>query len=313
MIRGGAMALRAVTEGAAVFFRSHGPVYSAAIAFNILLSAIPVLFLAFAAAGWIIGESDLPFAQLTEILRSTFPYGARVLVPNLRQLMEAGSAFGILGTLLLLLSSFSVTDAVHTSLSVMLRRKRQKRFRRSAGFHVVFVIVLIVLTSAAIVVPPLWDGVFYLTRGMSAQVDQAFRSLLNLIAEVVLAGIMLMGSVLSYRYLSPGKVRLRNAFAGTVVFLALLQVIRFGFTFYVRKFSKLNILYGSLFSIICFIIVAYLFAAAYLYGASVIGVLERTGREGYIPGKEDGEPVASSGRDRPRDEHDPHDRGGARR
>ena len=297
MIRWGGMALRAVTEGAAIFFRNHGPVYSAAIAFNILLSAIPVLFLAFAATGWIIGESDLPFTQLTEILRNTFPYGALVLVPNLRLLVEAGSAFGILGTLLLLLSSFMATDAVHTSLSVMLMRKRQKRFRRSLGFHVVFVIVLVLLTAAAIVVPPLWDGLFYLTRGMSSQVDQAFRGLLNLIAEVVLAGIMLMGSLLSYRYLSPGKVRLRNAFAGTVVFLALLNAVKYGFTFYVRKFSKLNILYGSLFSIICFILVAYLFAAAYLYGASVIGVLERMGREGFIPRKEGGEPVASPGRD----------------
>jgi len=297
MIRRASRAFRPITEGAAIFFRNHGPVYSASIAFNILLSSIPILFLAFAATGWIIGKSDLPFAQLTEILRNTFPYGARVLVPNLQRLVEAGSAFGILGTVLLLFSSFSATDAVHTSLSVMLMRKRQKRILRSLGFHVVFVIVLIVLTAAAIVVPPLWEGLFYLTKGMSFQVNLAFRSLLHLIADVILAGIMLLGSVLSYRYLSPGKVRLRNAFAGTVIFLALLQGIKYGFIFYIRKFSKLNILYGSLFSIICFILVAYLFAAAYLYGASVIGVLERTGGERSIPEKEEGEPVASTGGD----------------
>jgi uncharacterized BrkB/YihY/UPF0761 family membrane protein len=159
------------------------------------------------------------------------------------------------------------------------------------------VVVLIVLTAAAIVVPPLWEGLFYLKKVMSSQVNLAFRSLLHLIADVVLAGIMLLGSVLSYRYLSPGKVRLRNAFAGTVIFLALLQGIRYGFIFYIRKFSKLNLLYGSLFSIICFILVAYLFAAAYLYGASVIGVLERMGRKGSIPAKEEGEPVASTGGD----------------
>ena len=127
MIRRASRAFRPVTEGAAIFFRHHGPVYSASIAFNILLSAIPVLFLAFAATGWIIGKSDLPFAQLTELLRNTFPYGARVVVPNLRHLMEAGSTFGILGTVLLLFTSFSATDAVHTSLSVMMMRKRQKR------------------------------------------------------------------------------------------------------------------------------------------------------------------------------------------
>ncbi len=297
MIHRASRAFRPVTEGAAIFFRNHGPVYSASIAFNILLSSIPILFLAFAATGWIIGKSDLPFAQLTEILRNTFPYGARVLVPNLRRLVEAGNAFGILGTVLLLLSSFSATDAVHTSLSVMLMRKRRKRILRSLGFHVVFVIVLVLLTASAIVVPPLWEGLFYLTKGMSSQVNLAFRSLLRLIADVILVGIMLLGSILSYRYLSPGKVRLRNAFAGTVIFLVLLQGIRYGFIFYIRKFSKLNVLYGSLFSIICFILVAYLFAAAYLYGASVIGVLERTGRERSVPETEEGEPGASTGGD----------------
>jgi len=297
MIPRASRAFRPVTEGAAIFFRNHGLVYSAAIAFNILLSAIPVLFLAFAATGWIIGKSDLPFAQLTDVLRNTFPYGARVLVPNLRRLLEAGNAFGILGTALLLFASFSATDAVHTSLSVMLMRRRQKRFRHSIAFHVVFVIVLIELTAGAIVVPPLWDGIFFLTKGMSIRTDLAIRSLLQLIAETLLAGIMLLGSVLSYRYLSPGMVRLRNAFAGTVIFLALLQGIKFGFLFYIRKFSKLNILYGSLFSIICFILVTYLFAAAYLYGASVIGVLERTDGEESIPGKEDGEPFETTGGD----------------
>lgn len=297
MIRRASRAFRAVTEGAAIFFRNHGPVYSAAIAFNILFSAIPILFLAFAATGWIIGQSDLPFAQLEAFLNNTFPGGAQGIVPDLRNLMTAGSAFGILGTVLLLFTSFSATDAVHTSLAVMLMRKRRKRIRRPIAFHIVFMIVLIVLTAAAIVVPPLWDGLFYLTKGMSSQMDYAFRGIMQLVADIILVGIMVLGSVLSYRYLSPGRIRLRNAFAGTVIFLALLQGIRFGFIFYVRKFSKLNLLYGSLFSIICFILVAYLFAAAYLYGASVIGVLERTGREGSIPAKEGGEPVASAGGD----------------
>ena len=297
MIRRASRAFRPVTEGAAIFFRNHGPVYSAAIAFNILLAAIPILFLVFAAAGWIIGKSELPFSQLTEVLSSTFPYGARVLVPNLRHMMEEGTTFGIFGTVLLIFSSFSATDAVHTSLSVMLMRRRQKRILRSLGFHVVFVIILIVLTAAAIVVPPFWEGIFYLTKGLSAQVDHAFRGILQLVADILLVDIMLLGSVLSYRYLAPGKVRLRNAFIGTVIFLALLQGIRYGFIFYVRKFSKLNLLYGSLFSIICFILVAHLFAAAFLYGASVIGVLERMDRERSIPEVEEGEPVASTGGD----------------
>jgi YihY family inner membrane protein len=297
MILGASRAARAVREGAAVFFRNHGLVYSAAIAFNLLLTAIPILFLAFAVTAMVIGKNDLPFEQLSDLLRDTFPYGARVLMPNLRRLFAAGSAFGILGLLLLLFSSFSATDAVHTSLSVMLMRKRKKRILRSLGFHVAFVVVLVLLTAAAIVVPPLWEGLYYLTKGMSAPVDQAFHTLLHLVSAMILLGIMILGSILSYRFLSPGRIAFRNALTGTVVFLALTQAVKFGFTFYVKKFSQLNVLYGSLFSIICFIIVAYLFAAAYLYGASVIGVLERTGGVRFTPGKGEEGPEDAAGGD----------------
>jgi uncharacterized BrkB/YihY/UPF0761 family membrane protein len=132
---------------------------------------------------------------------------------------------------------------------------------------------------------------------MSADVDKVYHAFLHMVAGMGLAGILFLGSALSYRFLSPGRVRMRNAFAGSAVFLALALAVRFGFTFYVRKFSQLNLLYGSLFGIICFIIIAYLFAAAYLYGASVIGVLERTGGETTIPATEGGEPVDAPGGD----------------
>lgn len=262
-------------------------VFSAAVAFNLLLSAIPVLFLAFAATSVVIGKGDLPFTQLSRLLRETFPYGAQVLVPNLKGLFGSGSTFGILGTVLLLFSSFSATDAVHASLAVMLGARRRKRFRRSAAFHAILVLSLTLLTFAAILVPPLWKGLSVLTKGMSAGLDAAFHLFLQGVADAALAATLFAGGALSYRYLSPWTVRWKNAVAGSAAFCLLLYAIKWGFTFYVRKFSRLNVIYGSLFGIICFIIVAYLFAAAYLYCASIIGVLEREDGNGASPAEEE--------------------------
>ncbi|MBF8260356.1 MAG: hypothetical protein HW377_2730 [Actinobacteria bacterium] len=263
-------ALKIVWNGAVHFARSHGFVYSAAIAFNLLLAAIPVLFLVFAATSYLIGRDELPFSMLSMILRETFPYGAQVLVPNLRKLFASGATFGALGTILLLLSSIAATDAVHTSLAVMMGTPREKRFWRSATFHGVLVLFLIILASAAIVIPPLWKGLSMLTRGMSAEWDNAFHFLLASIADAVLWGIIFASGVISYRYLSPRRVSMENAMAGSLLLLLLLLGIRAGFTFYVKKFSQLNVIYGSLFSIVCFIIVAYLFSAAYLFGEESI-------------------------------------------
>jgi len=287
-----------LSEGTVHFFRSHGFVYSAAVAFNLLLAAIPVLFLVFAATSALIGRNELPFAMLSSFLKETFPYGARVLVPNLRNLFDSGATFGIVGTLLLLFSSFSATDAVQTSLAVMMGTRREKRFLRGALFHVVLVLALIVLTSAAILVPPLWSGLAYFKKGLSAQWDAAFHTLLAGIGEAALAGIIFVAGALSYLYLSPRRVQLENALAGSMTFLLLFYAIKGGFRFYVKRFSQFNVLYGSLFSIICFIIVSYLFAAAYLFCASIIGTLEKKEGKEAFPEREQGAgPDGTSGSD----------------
>lgn len=277
-------------DGAKHFAGNHGMVFSASVAFNLLLSSIPILFLAFAAASLIIGKNELPFAQLAELLRNTFPYGAQVLVPTLKGIFQSGKTLGLLGSLLLLLSSFSATEAVHTSLGVMLGTNGRKPFRTRAAFHVLFVFFLTLLTFAAILVPPMWRGFSLLTKGFSAGLDTAFQFLLQAVADIFLAGVLFTGGMLSYRYMAPKPVRWRSALPGSLLLLFLLILIRWGFTFYVRKFSKLNLIYGSLFSIVCFIIVAYLFAAAYLYCASIIGVLERD--EGERPSPEEGSGAA---------------------
>ncbi len=280
--------LRLLGRGGAYFFRYHGMVYSAAVAFNLLLSSIPVLFLAFATVSFLFGAEDLPFAQLTSVLRTTFPYGAQVLVPNLRKLMMSGKAFGVLGTFLLLLSSYSATDAVHTSLAVMQGTPRRRHFLRSAAFHIALVVVLTVLTFAAILVPPLFKGFSILTKGVPRGMGEALHLFIATISDFSLGVLVFGGACLSFRYLSPRKVSWRNALAGSLIFLLLLFCIGSGYTFYIKKFSRLNIIYGSLFSVVCFIIVAYLFAAAFLYCASIIGVLEREGWKDLHPRREEG-------------------------
>jgi membrane protein len=280
---------KAAWKGASVFFRNHGMVYSASLAFNLLLSSIPILFLVFAGASLFLGTGELPFAQLTGMLKDTFPYGAQVLVPTLKGLFASGATFGILGFVLLVLASFSATDAVHTSLSVMLEIREKKRLRTRAASHVVLVLALTVLTFSAILVPPIWKGLIVFTRDMPMALESAFHLLLTVIADAVLAGILFAGGALSYRYLSPVRVQWRNALAGSFLFLVLLHAVKWGFTFYIKKFSRLNVIYGSLFGVVCFIIVAYLFAAAYLFCASIVGVLEREEGEAYSPEGKTGE------------------------
>ncbi len=278
--------LRAVGRGSRHFLRQNGMVYSAAVAFNILLSAIPILFLVFWATAMLIGRDELPFRQLAGFLHDTVPYGASVLVPNLRKLFASGATIGIVGGVLLVISSFSATAAVHTSLAVMMDQPQGRRLIRGAAFHVALVLALIVFASAVIVIPPLWEGLSLLPVKIPRRWDPALGLVTAVVSDVALAGVVFVGSALSYRYLSPRAVAFRDACAGAFAFSALLSLLKLGVSFYIRKFSRLSLIYGSLFRIVSFIIVAYLFAAAYLYCASIIGMLE-SGEAGdaAVPGE----------------------------
>jgi uncharacterized BrkB/YihY/UPF0761 family membrane protein len=273
-------ALRAAAGGTVEFVRRDGMVFSAAIAFNLLLSAIPVAFLAFAITSFFLGKDDLPFTQLSSILKETFPYGAPVLVQNLRRLVSSGRTFGVVGLLLLLVSSYSFTAAVHKSLAVVMgeRRYRERgRTGRAALSHLVLVVSLTVLTSAAILVPPLWKGVLHLLRNAPPGVEAVIEFLSWLVSFAVLPFLLFAAGFASYKWLSPRPVRNPLAAAGSVMFLLLVLAARKGFLFYVSKLSRMSVIYGSLFGIVSFIIVAYLFAASYLLCAAVIAEADREG------------------------------------
>jgi len=270
----------AAAGGGRLFLRRDGPVYSAAIAFNVLLSSIPVLFLVFAAVSVLFGEDDLPFRQLAQMLSTALPYGSQVLVSNLRKLMRSASAFGVAGVLMLFLSSFGVTGAVHASLAVMMGHRRRRRFLAGAAFHAVLVLLLIVLAAAVIVVPPLWKGLALLPLHVPRPPQPARGAMADVFIEGGLAAIVFVGALGSYRYLAPVRVPWPRAAGGAAGVTAMLFALKGGASLYVRRASRLSLIYGSLFRVVSFIIVTYLFAAAYLYCASVIGMLHRDGGEG---------------------------------
>jgi uncharacterized BrkB/YihY/UPF0761 family membrane protein len=270
-------ALRATWRGTRDFVRRDGLVFSAAIAFNLLLSAIPVSFLAFAGASLFLGKDELPFTQLSSMLKDTFPYGAQVLVPNLRRLVSSGRTFGAVGLLLLMASSYSFTAAVHKSLATVMGERRSRsrgRTARAALSHIVLVVSLTVLTAAAILVPPLWSGALRLLRTAPREVEAFAEFLSWLVPYGVLPLLLFVAGFASYKWLTPRPVRTSLAAWGSVLFLLLILTAKRGFLFYVSKLSRMNVIYGSLFGIVSFIIVSYLFAASYLLCASVIAAAD---------------------------------------
>lgn len=256
------------------FFRGHGPVYSAAIAFDILFAAIPLLFLVFAAASIFVGKNDLPFRQLSQLMGKAFPYGVQVLVPNLKTLMESGVTFGVVGIALLLVSSFSVVATVLLALDCVIGSGGKKNILNGIWFHVLMMVALVIMTASTIVAPHLLDGIAALTSRMPSFIGSAFQAAVHAISDLLFTLLLFAGSLSSYLYLSPRKPRLSHAVPASFLFTASVFAINGVFLSGVKRLARLSVLYGSLFGVICFIYVAYVLSVSYILCGCIIGALE---------------------------------------
>jgi uncharacterized BrkB/YihY/UPF0761 family membrane protein len=136
---------------------------------------------------------------------------------------------------------------------------------------------LTLLTAAAIIVPPAWKWVLHLFRRAPLGVETGLEFVTWLFSFAILPLLLFTAGFASYKWLSPRPVRTAAAAGGSLLFILLVLAVRNGFLFYVNKLSRMSVIYGSLFGIVSFIMVAYLFAAAYLLCASVIAAGDEDG------------------------------------
>jgi len=256
------------------FIKGNGPVYAAAIAFDLLFAAIPFLFLVFAAVSAFVGRDELPFLQLSDVMRSTFPYGAQVMVPNLKTLMESGVTFGVVGIFLLLISSFSVVATVFLALGSAIGTGSRKGMLKGFWFHVLTLLVFILVTGAVVLAPHMLEALALLTKRMPPFMGSMLYATMHGLSNLLFTGFILAGSLASYLFLSPKKPRLANAVPASFLFTTSVFGINWVFLSGVKRLARLSVLYGSIFGVICFIYMAFLLSASYLICGCLIGSLE---------------------------------------
>jgi membrane protein len=268
------------------FIDNDGFVYSASISFNVMLATIPFLFFLLSLAAIFMPELVRDQAELRDIVGGFFPYSADLIVKNIHLLYERRGALGLIGMLALFLTTFSFTNAVHVSLAAMQNDGRGRNFFRvfithAVGILITAVFLLIVVSAGSLLA--LISRMFLTVKTPVVKV---------LLGETVLIlkigvpfSVISIASILAYRHPSAVDIPLKYASAGGVVFALSVYVLKGFITLYVRKLSKLNIIYGSIFGVVCFIIASYLFASVFLYVACVIGesLEEKNKSEKRIP------------------------------
>lgn len=273
------------------FFRNHGLLLTGAVAYNMMLSLIPlsaVLMVVFSK----FFDQDLLMEGLTAEVALIAPGFVPTLSDVLQGFLRNRDVVGGIGLLVLLFFSSLAFRVLEDSIAIIFHKPLptlKRKFWVSALMPYLFILIvaggLIVVTSAN----ALLDAHGRLERQFP-WVDGIIQNHMGQI--VYLSGVLglVLLFTMFYKIMPVAKVSFRRALAGGITAAILWEIARYLLVIYYTKVSIVNVIYGSMATIIIVLLTLEAVALILLLGAQVIADLQRNANLG-IPWYEDPENV----------------------
>jgi len=270
--RPGAFAVRVLRS----FRANQGFLLASAVAFNTLLSILPLLILILIALAHVVDESLL-LTTLGRYLELVVPGQSVAIMHELSLFLAHRVGIGwVLFATLVFFSSLAFT-VLENAMSVIFYHRVAIRRRRPLvsvlipfGYILFLAVGLLVVTTVSGALQAIGEeSIEFLGRAYSLSRVSAF--LLYLIGVAV--EILVLTSI--YMVMPVGRPALANALVGGVTAGLLWEVTRHVLVWYFSTRSQVNLVYGSLTTSIVVLLTLEIAALVLLLGAQVIAEYER--------------------------------------
>lgn len=272
------------------FLRNHGLLLTSAVAYNMMLSLIPLSAVLIVAASHFVDATRLLKTITTEV--SLIAPG---FVPILREVLlgflHTRSLIGWLGGLSLLIFSSLAFRVIEDSFAIIFHRplsSLRRKFWISALMPYFFITIIGMGLLALTMVNAVIDAQLQKTDLIPGLNGLLHHHMGGLIYTSGVLGLVLLFT-LFYQIMPVAKISFRRAFAGGITATVLWEIVRHLIVAYYAKVSIVNLLYGSMATLIVVFLTLEAVALILLLGAQVIANLQASANAG-IPWHEKPEP-----------------------
>lgn len=246
------------------FARDDGSHMAAGVAYYAIFSLFPLILGAISLASLFLSPETVR-EYIIGFLRDNVGIGSQDLVSsNIEALLQIRGPVSIVAVVTLLWASRSVFGAVHR---VMNRAWKVTEPPRFLPYHLAQIGAAVGAAILFIVPAVLGPAGQAFTRrnntwfGLNVPWSTVFFILPIIIAWVVF--------LLIYRFVPDAKVRWRDAYPAATIAALLFEAAKWGFAFYLANLSSLDLVYGSVTTIIVLMLFLYLVAMVLVLGAEV--------------------------------------------
>ena len=254
------------------FLENKGLLLASAVSYNTLLSLVPLLALLLVILSHVYDEQRLASLLLTEF-ETLMPGHADLLSRQVERFLENRDLIGWIGVFVLLFFSSWAFRSLEDAFSVIFaRRKGARRVWISAVIPYAFIFVLgIALLAEAVVVTMLEELIesqveLFDHRWTGAELSGAAITFFGFVGLVALFTAI-------YRFIPVAEVPLRHAAIAGLVSALLWEMVRNFLVWWFENVSLVDVVYGSLATVVIMLLTLEAAAIIVLLGAQVIAEL----------------------------------------
>lgn len=251
----------------------HGGMLAGAISFYALLSLVPILLLAVAVFAAILGSPEKAYAQVTEYVRQLSPALVESQSAGIRALMDElvrgkRIAWGVGGVALAWAAS-QIMVTLQAAMNVVWSAPAHRGIlgKRLVAFGALLTVAALFLVSLG--VSTVANLVLGAKIGFLGLRPGNVPFVWHLLTAALPPALVFLMFLVVYRLLPNTRVPWSSAALGALTATALLEVARYAFGFYIRRYADFNRIYGSFTTLIVVALWVYYAAVVAILGAEV--------------------------------------------
>jgi len=257
-------------------FRGNGDTnQAAAIAFYAILSFIPLFMLTLLAAGLIFGSHPGIQERLMGTIREFHPYFSGDFLKQLGQIEQTKKVLGWVGIISLVWFSAMIFNSLETALDIIFRSRSKRHYILSKLLAMAMIPMgwTVGVTSVAITS----IATFVARYPLIAESGWLAVTLVHgvLFRYIIPYLVMVAFFTFVYKIIPTGRVSLGGAFVGSALFSALMETAKHLFTWYVAHYTRYDVIYGSLQTVVILVIWVFYVALILLFCAELISSYQR--------------------------------------
>lgn len=289
--RGGRHARQLGERSVADFFADDGPQAAAAVSYFTIFSLFPLAIITVAVYGFFLGGEEAR-QQVIDFVLDRVPLqeaqGARDLRRALSAVTGNATAFGVVGIIGLVFSASGLMGAIRGALNAAWETSDARPPLIGKLLDILLVLglgLVIALSLALTLIRRLVVSVGDEVGQAIGPVGSALPGVLAVLGQVTPVVVSFAVFAFLYRVVPAADVRTRDVWPGALVGALGFELVKIGFSLYLESFANYGAVYGSLATVVAFLVFVFLAANVMVLGAETASEW-RAVREGRVDAEE---------------------------